>query len=356
MWGSRQFLADFFNSDIMNHCEFLKHIMTQLGKHDEILLEALLERIASDTPVTSIAPFYAGHQDLPKNPLNIAKAYVSLKTLKVHAFNIYEASFLDIEKASLFMVGLFTVVLQCGIFSILVSYNLPRFQVEMSRDATVWLLALSTTFFFSKACYDQFAAASEFKDAFEKIGRGISDEPMFYDGHKFNTKKVMMLCSVLGNQIVAALIPIFNLFFILLSEDPNNAILNSVALFFVLQLDEMVMPPWDESRILDELAINAHDFIMIPQYESSDGLAVKKQGSPKFLAGVTNTSPKMYAVYPKKGKDGSWTIVFYHRNDNGAQYEKNQYTISGTRADEFIETVQDFECFAGGGHYGDIHD
>merc|ERR1719228_1749708 len=76
------------------------------------------------------------------------------------------------------------------------------------------------------------------------------------------------------NILMSCLVPLFNIYFILLSEDPNDAILNSVALFFLLELDQMVAPDWTDNRIRDQLAINSHDYCMIPLKPSE--LQVKK--------------------------------------------------------------------------------
>ena len=380
-YGAKEFFTDFFTTDIMNHCvsllptlcshvllphvlacvagEFLKYIITQLGKHDESLLEAILEQLAqSDRPVKPIKPFYRGHQNLPKNPVNIASAYVALKTLRIHSFNIYEQAFLDGESQKSFYLSLFTISMQWAIFVILLANNLPQYTSVLDNfSPSVWILALSTTFFFGKACYDQYTAAAEFKDAFTKIGRDFSLRNILSSEELREKPYLLMLCSTLGNQVLAVLIPFFNIYFILLAESPNDAVLNSLALFFVLELDEMVVNAWDEGRKLDELAINAHDFIMQEPEDSSDALVVTKCGSEDFMSGVRGFCPKSYPVYPRQKADGSWSIVVYHRASNdGTSYDKNEYIIAGAQANHLIDSLKEFECFHGGGHYGDIHD
>jgi len=353
VYGTKEFFTDFFTTDIMNHCEFLKYIMTQLGKHDESLLQAILEQLARPVPITPIKPFYRDHQNLTKNPVNIASAYVSLKTLRTHNFNIYEQAFLDGESTSAFSLSLFTICLQYAIFAILLFNNLPAYMLVLENPSpSVWVLAVSTTFFFGKACYNQYTAAAEFKGAFADIGRRFSlCQP------SFERQYLMMLCSTLGNQVLAVLVPFFNVYFILLAEDPNDAVLNSLALYFILELDEMVVHDWDASRVLDELAINAHDFIMEEPEDKSDTLVVTKRGSPEFMSGLRGFCPKCYPVYPRRQEDGSWSVVIYHRaSADGTYFEKNEYILTGMKAEELVESLKEFECFYGGGHYADIHD
>ena len=60
---------------------------------------------------------------------------------------------------------------------------------------------------------------------------------------------------------LAAVVPAFNLYYLLLFESINDAVLNSLALHFILELDELVLPSWDDDRIEDELASNTLVYI-----------------------------------------------------------------------------------------------
>ena len=96
-YGALTFISDFLFTDIMNHVEFLKFIIT-LGKQDDALLVCLLERYAAVADTETLHnPFYSHpeeigveHVNLPKNPLRIAISYAELLELKGHSFNIFE--------------------------------------------------------------------------------------------------------------------------------------------------------------------------------------------------------------------------------------------------------------------------
>jgi len=154
------------------------------------------------------------------------------------------------------------------------------------------------------------------------------------------------------NIIMSCLVPLFNIYFILLSEDPNDAILNSVALFFLLELDQMVAPDWSDNRIRDELAINSHDYCMIPLKPSE--LQVKKV----ILYGNRKLDSKNMGDQYKDGDKlyveiaGGNVVVIYQRV-SVTSYRTITYEISGSRADEFFSTVCGFECLT---NFRDLHD
>mmetsp|Transcript_12169 Transcript_12169/g.15948 ORF Transcript_12169/g.15948 Transcript_12169/m.15948 type:complete len:322 (-) Transcript_12169:236-1201(-) len=318
------FYDDFFRTDIMNHCEFLKSLM-DLEKQDSAFFISLLENLADEKKEgRQITPFYNGHCDNPKNPINIVEAYGAIKNLKGHDFNIYEFTYLDPEHPSNRFVSLFTFVFQFIILAVLVYQNISA---TVSRDPLVWILTLSTSFFFGTASRQQWKAADEFNTAFYDIG---DKEKVFW-----------LQLNTLSNKLLAVAIPIFNIYFVLLSSDANDAILNSLALFFILELDSMVLPPWEETRIRDEIAINAHDHIMIPLEDQM--LKISKEGPANFL-----DTDKLYVRIEHKSN----SIIVYKRV-NACTYEQTVYHVSGVEATRFLELCESFECLI---NYKDIHD
>jgi len=370
--SSTTFLNDFYSSDIMNHCEFLKYMMN-LGKDDALLLATTMEQLEKGESAGklshNIEPFYSNHQNLPKNPLHILQSYVAIKELNQHNWNIYECVFLDCEKVWMLMVAFFTFTFQIMLFVVLVVYNVDheRFNSINEAEPVVYVMAIGTTFFFAKSCQDEIKEARGFRRAFKTLG---------VEHDVTSVRGVMQIVNFLVNVCMSLLVPLFNAYFILLSEDPNEAILNSVALFFLLELDEMVAPDWSDNRIRDELAINAHDYCMIPL--TSSELQVRKivsQGATKevdYSEKAKNNAGENGYVKLMRGEsvdnavghqynDGDklyvqlerGSSVNIHQRLNVTTYKTIRYEISGTRADEFFSAVNKFECLT---NFRDLHD
>ena len=74
---------------------------------------------------------------------------------------------------------------------------------------------------------------------------------------------LLLKLNAIANVFLPVILTFFNVFFVALSDNANDAIMNSLALFFIMELDDLVVPTdWDEEKILDELAINTHDYVM----------------------------------------------------------------------------------------------
>jgi len=176
--SSTTFLNDFFTSDIMNHCEFLKFMMN-LGKEDALLLATIMEQLAkgesAGKELHNIEPFYNNHQNLPKNPVHILQAYVAVKELNEHQWNIYECAFLDSEKLWMLVVAFFTFVFQLMLFIVLVKYNFSEDRHTEIGDATtlIYVMAAGTSFFFANGAWNEIKEARNFNKAFKMLGVDI---------------------------------------------------------------------------------------------------------------------------------------------------------------------------------------
>jgi hypothetical protein len=342
--SSTTFLNDFYTSDIMNHCELLKFMMN-LGKDDALLLATTMEQLAKGESaggqLHSIKPFYENHQNLPKNPVHILQAYVAVKELNEHQWNIYECAFLDSEKVWMVVVAFFTFIFQLMLFIVLVQYNIADDRhTEINADILIYVMAAGTSFFFANGAWNEIKEARNFNKAFKMLGVEIEIT---------SVRGLMQIMNFTVNIIMSCLVPLFNVYFILLSEDPNDAILNSVALFFLLELDQMVAPDWSDNRIRDELAINSHDYCMIPLNPSE--LQVKKailnQKLDSSEGDQYKDGDKLY-VQVVRGN-----VVTIYQRVSVTSYRTITYEISGSRADEFLNTVCGFECLT---NFWDLHD
>jgi hypothetical protein len=382
-----RFAFDFFFTDIMNHCEFLKWTM-RLEKNDDILLIAILERLACGpadrkggkrqlhTPV-----FYQDffnnetgqdHQDLTKHPIRVARARRHLMDLRGHSYNIFEVAYLNQENTLNKVYAWSSVIFQVCVVVVLFWWHLSRYvageedfirpyidkELDDGQDGTavvrttnesfvpvLMVLIISTTFF-SKTFHRSRKSVDDFNGTFDVVGQ---DEGALFQ-----------LFNAIVNKLLVGCVLLSNIYFLLLSETPTDAILNSAALGFIIEIDNLLAPDWKEDRVEDELAVNTHDFIMEPEevgiqvFRTTDEETVV----PKWKCFPYSNSDKWYIhVYAQKA------LIVVHRSkhdDNNdvegtLAYEKITYTCSGEEAkiDEFFEAICSFNCVES---LGDFHD
>ena len=81
---------------------------------------------------------------------------------------------------------------------------------------------------------------------------------IFYKNRKINMTKGIIIynfvCDFLSNFILPIVIPVINIFIILNSETIVDSILNSVAIFFIIQIDEELYTRTDYEK--DQMTIN----------------------------------------------------------------------------------------------------
>lgn len=334
---SLQFYNDFFETNIMNHCEFLK-TLPELGNEDIHLLKSMVGILSEKNDIKKITPFYNCHITNPKNMMCILESYNFLKDLKSHNFNIFEYAFLvgngdlrcEFSKTNnIKLLSFFTLFFQYLIFIILVFFNIPS---KINYDLMVMIITFGTSFFFIKLAHNQYLDSTKFNRCYTLTG----DE----------NKQIYLKMNFLSNVILPIIVPFFNIYYILLSEDPNNAILNSLALFFILELDSMILPSWSEKRVSDELAMNIHDYIMIEEDEEGFEQPTITKLSDE-LDHIHKYDEKTYVevnkIYHK--------IMFYVRIDS-INYKKIEYEVSGNNCNKFINLVNKFNCIK---NYEDIH-
>ena len=347
-----QFNTNFFTTDLMNHCEFLKRMM-RLRHDDEVLLIPLLDAMASrGEPLAEVVPFYGNHQSLTKNPVNIARMYSIMRGLTTHSFNVFEAAQLDPEDTFLHAIALATAALQWVIFLILLWFNAQQYE-KLSKDVVVWVVTVGTTFFFTRQCMGEWTSCSEFQNFGVAMGRSECS--------------LMRICNEANNKLLGVLVSLFNIYFMLLSTDPNDAIMNALALYFVLTFDSMAMPNWDESRLFDELAINCHDYIMEPLLPA-DLLSVTREVSKQSLNstgdswdGHFSDDDKLYIQVKRVQnepfhEESTLTVeILVHRQVTPAHFDTVVYRCQGLLAEvnNFFDCVHKFDCVE---KFRDIHD
>jgi hypothetical protein len=335
---SLEFYKDFLNTDIMNHCEFLK-TLPGLGKDDIELLKAIIGNRSCTIPnKTLINPFYDDHQNLSKNILCILESYILIKNLKSHEFNIFEYAFLagngDFEwkqssENAIKFFSFMTLLFQYLILIIMIVYNVPT---TINYNTLVLIITIGTSFFFTKLAHNQYTHSTNFNKCYKLMG-----DP---------NKQIYLHMNSLSNVVLPILVPFFNFYYVLLSEDPNNAILNSLALFFILELDSMILPSWSESKLNDECVTNIHDYIMNDDTYINEDINIQKL--TENVDDIHNFDNKTYVQVQKNYKK----IIFYVR-ETDVSFITIEYQISGKKWDKFLDLICQFDCMI---QYDDIHD
>jgi len=223
-----------------------------------------------------------------------------LRKLQKNTYNIYEYCFLAIgdpaRETNLLVGTAFCLIAQILLLAILLDYNKSDItnRESWSTDCYTIIVVVITTLFFIKLVYAHGREASDFNTVFLKagfsstapntivnkvkkqlystllaiIGRGLSMlfVPFIilflliskvstrvhecYRGKKIvlekELRKALLAINILVNWGLGIVIVLFNIFFLLNSNDVNEAILNSIALFFILEIDEELRPDWDE--------------------------------------------------------------------------------------------------------------
>lgn len=318
----------------MNHLEFLKWTGT-LERDDDILFVHILERLASSEPPYPIEPFYGTmvkHKALPKNALHIAKAYAQIQRVAGHDFNVFEFAYLDPDAYKLRAILAF--VIQVGFFLCLVIYNIFEQRVQITPDEdgfslVVIILCMSSTLFLSEI-RRQRQGAHDFNSVMLRLS-----------GH-YHERRIWLIMNHSINGILGVLIFFFNIYFILVSDDPTEAVLNSVALAFIIEIDDVFKPNWNEENKEDALAeimeeVNPHD------------IQVEVSGRHRVFDRDMNVHIRLGDYDPHPLAESFSVNVFVanerdHERQITKSYEAVNYEVKGPRARELHEAFLEFQC------------
>lgn len=368
MSSNHEFISDFFRTDIMNHCEFLKRL-NGLGGEDSYLIAEICKRLVDQTNEKSaekITPFYGGndkvhatdvghtarkdfqkHKSFPRNCFHIMKVYKALTSLDGHDYNIYELAYLNYHSQWVFFIACLIFSIQSILLYVVVSDNMLHFDVAMHQhDSFIILIDLCTTIFIIVFCYGQYTSAQTFMAAAKGVvGQShVADDDLVikFDGTSSKLRpRICLWMNQLVNQHVLSLAPFINFYFLLLSTNALEALLNGFSLLFIFELDDYILPLFAGVDIEDQLAINAHDFIMVPPMK--ENLSCKQTGPDM------PQNAKLYVSISQEKK----MINIYSRT-TAAQYNKTSFTLEGPQACKFLQTCEDsLQCLQ---HFKDIHD
>lgn len=335
------FVRDFFFTNIGNHVEFMKWTQT-LDKGDDVLLIGILERLVSTEPPVAVASFYgsfqnADHPAVRKNPLHIAKGYALMQDLGEHEYNIYEYAYLS-TKSSWQTRGAAYVAagIQLAFLGVLFAFNVFEQLVVITPDedffGEVVIVMLVSTTLFAATVRSQFISSAAFVSAMRRLGRVD------------RSRDVFLIMNVLINQIMGICIFFFNIYFILVSDTPTDAVLNSVALAFIVEIDDYFKPNWNEDRIEDATAMVLRDYITEPF--DSESLVVGREGPP-----ILSDDSKFYIQVPDTlTLDGSFSVMVHIASKRDCDmnvttsYDTIIYNVIGIQALDFHAAIMKFNC------------
>eukprot|EP00985_Skeletonema_marinoi_P031703 scaffold37771_cov169-Skeletonema_marinoi.AAC.13 len=277
-----------------------------------------------------------------------------LRTLRGHNYNIFEYCFLasrylDVEAKLLFMAA-FSLIAQILLLIILMYYNMRDItNVTLSKDWGTIVVVVITTVFFAKLAYAQWKHSYDFNALFWYWKAGYPRSRRFIN--KQVRKKALLVINFFVNGVLGAAVVLFNIFFLLISEDVNDAIVNSLSLFFILEMDDTLTPDWDEMQFDNRIALTVFRYHagdgggdvqveMTPGLESleDNSSASASEGDFSFLL---ESDEKVYFVAADHAIDDILVVGMYWA---GSHDKIVEFGISGKNGCDFFDNIKQFSC------------
>ena len=267
---------DFLFTDFHNELEFLTYIQT-LGRNDDALLVGCLEMLASKVKghvphrvhlrevipelADQVEAAYRNHQfqftkEL-RNVLWLMQAHTGMISLQAHNYNIYELAMLGQKKFG-FVLAMICFGLQIILFFTLVQFyvrksmwNYIGYQGTQEYDSweahddiehveesegpiEVVIIMIGVSLVIMNLAYNQMEQCRVFDRAFR--------HPSQRSGRYDFTYQIARCCNLFTNIVLPWCLVTFNVLWLLSQPSPEDAILNGLALVFIWDLDEMLVP------------------------------------------------------------------------------------------------------------------
>mmetsp|Transcript_17841 Transcript_17841/g.35620 ORF Transcript_17841/g.35620 Transcript_17841/m.35620 type:complete len:378 (+) Transcript_17841:197-1330(+) len=364
------FLNDFFYTNLRNHVEFSKWTQT-LDKGDDILLISLLERLTSTDPILTVSfgadegdaciqqgektPLKQPHlTNLTKNPLNIANGYGMMQDLDGHSYNIYEIAYLargTTKNWKTQYMAYVAVTVQLLFVAMLVIYNVTAKSVTINVKETgfreICVIMVVSTILLTLTVRSQFSGSKKFNKIFSAITRS----------RPANGRNIFLFLNFLINQVLGFIVLIFNVYFILVSNDPTDAVLNVVGLAFIVEIDDFFIPNWYKDKLEDANAQVLMDYIAEPfsfeevVVERIAGRALLNiNDDDKIYVGI-DPDPKAKANAKVRLDKDHFTVTVYVANRQESEvrsvatsYDSTVYRVGGTKMKMFHSSLLKFHC------------
>ena len=325
--GRFTFFHDYFSTNLRIHKTAMKKMMRLIGNDDEcFLLPALIHLANKSDPLYE--EFYALPRVEKKNAVRMIEVHGMMKQLRGHQYNIYECTYLDsasydmFTQRSFWLTCAFSFLIQHVLFIVLLKYNLTKTLDWNAIDPQVFITALLTTIYFAKLSINQANNAITFNRIFTKIGCDVQ------------RNRVILYMNFHVNVILGSCITIFNFFFLLNSANVSDTIINSLALYFILEMDDQLKPDWDEEMYEDAIASASLGYV---RASFDEDIEVELDHSKLNIDNLVCSDDNVYVVV------NNTTITVHWRKDM-AEYESLVFRVSGNDEDSFMENVKNFYC------------
>ena len=171
------------------------------------------------------------------------------------------------------IIGLFTLICQYTMTSAMIYYIYNNFQA--SDDIAIILITTISTIISCLYSYDTLQSFINSVPLYMFMLKVYDDYPeitldtykrnlIYYKNRGISMSKNIILynliCDFLSNFILPLIIPLINIFIILNSENIVESILNSVAIFFIIQIDEELYDRTDYEK--DQMSIDFSRWIL----------------------------------------------------------------------------------------------
>ena len=397
---------DFFFTNIPNHLEFLKW-SRGLRTNDDILLVAALEAlhfhyyVAEEThpglneprSILVQPPFWldtvhgqnqdettGGHDGVfrpmlqDKHPFNVIEGYADLKKLDGHVYNVIEFAYLEggwrkfkspwdlvsgwSDTNHLVWTAIISFVSQV-LFSFILFfwYAINQTPVIYEREpyafTLVIIVALISTIVFSNIVWKQVKDCWDFN----AIDSGEYWTSLKASSYAYLFGKFLLWTNFVVNVLLAPPLCAFNLYFVLTSDTPVAAILNAVALAFVLEVDDLLAPSWDDDTTEDAKAKLFHECISEPFPGTADPNLLNMRFTrigPRTGEIPYQDGDKLYIKVPDDINDPHEFDITVYRSNAAFEvkvtptetYETITYKISGPPLylSSFHEKIKEFYC------------
>lgn len=321
-----------------------------------------------------------GHSGVPrpmlhdKHPFNVIEGYADLKKLDGHVYNVIEFAYLEggwrkfkspLDLVSgwtytnhLVWTAIVSVVSQL-IFSFILFfwYAIRQAPIIYAREeyafTLVIIVAFISTIVFANIVWKQVMDCRNFN----AIDSGDYWTTLKASNFAYLCGKFLLWINFVANVLLAPPLCAFNLYFVLTSDTPVSAILNAVALAFVLEVDDLLAPSWDDDTTEDAKAKLFHECISEPFPGTADPnlLNMRFTRIDPPAGGIPyQDGDKLYIKVPDKINDPHEFDITVFRSNGSFEgwvtptesYETITYRISGPPEclSSFHKKVKEFYC------------
>jgi hypothetical protein len=349
-----------------------KFFRSQDLNEDGGMLVAIMERLSSSSKQARTV--------VGRDPIRLLKAITCLKGLDGHGYNIYEIAFLGASDdkwtvrfgnfCQLFATFSVTIMFSMTVVStVIISwlefnhfFDYEKKGITHNEHVQIWMISIASMAYYWNLIGISWTSCTTFNTTVKTLCPVLQRQVPFFWSEDDISKRALycftenqyrywcLRLNELQNIIMAIFLWQLNFWFILASGSPNDAILNSVATGFILEIDDAVRGfskgsssirtalsnylylDWDNDECGDRLIGIVDKFLETP---SAGGVTVR--------AVPTNSidfHPDGVCVFRLKGKV---LTVIQHRN--GALSEVT-YSISGdkSKCDDFLEDLKQLDC------------